>query len=246
MKLFTQLAIFALVLTQCSISVYAQQTVEPTGSELWQRVISYHDPDNRWDDFKGRVHLVTTFSDGTFVQEEIFLSKQDRLYHTTRLDGQVRAVKGVEGDDCFARMNGDSTPTEEEISMYNLSCEAAHLYKQHHSAHFGLPMELMTSGVVVDPEVRKTAFFGSTVYALELIGESDAVKHDYYSGTWTLYVDPETYQLRGYAHQGDDLDVSCTAVGELEIYGIRMPQVKTCYQPGDTFWFVDTFSYVND
>jgi hypothetical protein len=35
--------------------------------------------------------------------------------------------------------------------------------------------------------------------------------------------------------------------GELDVAGIRIPQVKACYRGADdAFWIVDTFTYVTE
>jgi hypothetical protein len=72
------------------------------------------------------------------------------------------------------------------------------------------------------------------------------VKHPYYEGTWTLFIDPESYAMRGFRVQNELFsDISCTYEGELEVGGVRMAQAKTCYQD-DVYFATDIFSYVAD
>lgn len=47
------------------------------GREVWDRVIAYHDPGSNWPNFQGNVHIVTTWPNGTFAEEELELRRPD-------------------------------------------------------------------------------------------------------------------------------------------------------------------------
>jgi Family of unknown function (DUF6503) len=217
----------------------------PTGTELLEKVIAHHDPNGVWNSYSGKVHLVTTSSDGKFGQEELEIRRAEDFYRATRIAGATRATKGVRKGQCIRDVDGNQNPGEARIKEFNLGCDSANFFKEHHTGHFGLPMALKASGMDLDKEVRSVDFLGGKALALAFTGHVGAVKHSYYLGRWTLYVDPVTHGLRGIRFQNPDFDGYCATTGELDVGGIRVPQVKTCYRGQDeTFWLVDTFTYV--
>jgi uncharacterized protein (TIGR02246 family) len=178
--------------------------VQMTGQELWDKVISYHDPGGIWENFSGKVHLVTTHNRGGFNEEEIELDKSAKMYRCLRFDGNIVATKGVKAGECFRSINGRTDVSQDEMQKYRMSCDDCKQFNEHHTCHIGLPMELRTSGVDVETDVRIVNFHGTTFYALRFNGGSDAVKHPYYQGKWTLYIDPVSFAMRGAEHEQED------------------------------------------
>jgi hypothetical protein len=226
-----------------------ESSFQLTGSELWDRVIAWHDPAGNWANFHGKVQIMTTFAQGFRVDEILEVNIPDDFYQSIRLAGEIEAVKGVSLGECFRHVNGNPNPTEEEIGRFVLDCGNTRWFKEHHTGHFGLPMSLKESGMVVEEEVLRVDIRGKSVYALQFKGGQDAVRHPYYAGWWTLYIDPDTYVRRGvrrvFMAGNETVDVLCVDEGELEIEGIKMNQVQTCYRDG-SFSFVSTFTYVSE
>lgn len=218
-------------------------TTALTGPQVWDRVIAYHDPSGNWSNFHGKVHIVTTWPNGTWGQEELELRRSENFYQSTQYHGEVRTTKGVRDGECFHALNDNASPTPEEIKQYGLDCESIEMFKEHHTQHFGLPMELKNAGVAVEETVTRTELLGTPVYALNFTGETDTVSHPYYLGAWTIFVDPQTFAMRGIRVKSERFgDSTCSYDGELEVEGVRMPQVKTCRRDGKLF-LTDTFAY---
>lgn len=229
------------------------QEVTITGKELWAKTIAYHDPQGKWATFSGKVHLVTTFSNGTSSEEELEVRKPDDFYQSTRIAGNVKAVKGIKNGACFNAVDGNNKPSAAQIEEYYLDCEnVLQFMKEHHSCHLGLPMELKTPGVEAEGKVTWENFQGRKCYALKLIGTPQAVKHPYYAGTWILYIDPVTYAMRGMRVQTEAFKAmgfyNCyiVAMGELEVGGIKMPQIRNYFSEDDSYALTDAFTLVKE
>ena len=139
----------------------------------------------------------------------------------------MRAAKGVSAGECFNSVDGDATPSEEQVEQYNISCESARSMRPHHAGHIGMPMALKEAGVMAEDAVRVVDFDGIRCFAVELRGESGAVSDPYWEGTGSLYINPHNYAVRGRLWQSERLPPQYfVAVGELDVNGVRMPQVK--------------------
>ena len=215
------------------------------GSELWEKVITYHDPKGIWEKFSGKVHLISVHANSNIYDEEFEVQKEQDLYQAKRFAKDVIAIRGIKNGKCFNSVNGDNSPTDEDVKKYNLSCEDTKMYKEHHTCHIGLPMELKISGVQVQDEVEMVEFQGKDRLALKFIGYADKVKHPYYAGEWTLFIDPNTFAMKGMDFKSPDWNVYFIAYGEIEVNGIKMPMVKNYFNSNDdSHRFTDNFTLV--
>ena len=245
------LALFICACLALPSSLSAQE-VTITGKELWAKTIAYHDPQGKWAAFSGKVHLVTTFSNGTFGEEELEVRKPEDFYQSTRVAGNVKAVKGVRNGACFNAVDGNK-PSAAQIEEYSLDCEnVLQFMKEHHACHLGLPMELKLHGMEAEGKVISENFQGRKCYALKLVGKPGVVKHPYYAGTWILYIDPVTYAMRGMRVQTEAFKAmgfyNCyiVAIGELEVGGIKMPQIRNYFREDDSYAVTDAFTLVKE
>jgi hypothetical protein len=229
------------------------QNVEPadmklTGQQLWEKCISYHDPEGKWLVFEGKVHINTIRSKSDISGAEILqIQKPEDFYQSTIIDFDVKAIKGIKEGKCFHAVNGNYEPSDEQIEKYKISCEDASISKEHHTCHFGLPMQLKTSGVVVQEKVKSEIFYGTICHVLTLIGETSAVKHPYYEGTWQLYIDPVSYAMKGLRWQSEEHSgIYEVFINELEVGGIIMPQVKVVFMnEDDSHYYTDIFTHAD-
>jgi Family of unknown function (DUF6503) len=82
---------------------------------------------------------------------------------------------------------------------YNLDCESILFIKEHHYCHFGLLMELRTSGLVLDKKVNVTKFEGNDCLALSFTCDTNKVKVNSFKGAnYIVYLDPKSFSVKGY------------------------------------------------
>lgn len=236
---------------QDSLASAGAQEAAITGKELWAKTIAYHDPHGNWKTFVGKVHLVSTLTD-SYGEEELEMRKPDDFYQSTRLTEKIKAAKGVKHGACFNAVNDNQNPSAEQIKEYDLDCESARMMKEHHTCHLGLPMELKLQGMEAEAKVTWENFQGQKCYVLKLVGKPEAVKHSYYAGTWILYIDPVTYAMRGMRVQTEGFrafevyNAYIVVMGEIEVGGIKIPQIKNYFDEDDSHWLTDAFTVVKE
>ena len=123
--------------TNISAQKLNKEEKKPTinGSELWQKVINYHDPKVIWEKFNGKVHLISVHANGNFSDEELEVQKEKDFYQCKRFVKDVIAIKGIKNGKCFHSVNGENKPTDDDVKKYNLSCEDTKMTKEHHTCH---------------------------------------------------------------------------------------------------------------
>lgn len=142
-----------------SVTGLLKQTSAQTADEVLNKAIAFHDPDQKWSDFSGRVHLSTTFANGrNYGGEIIEIQTREGFYKCTGIANKT--VKGIKSGKFFREIDGNSSPGDEMIKKYNLGDENIQQYKGWHYFHFGVLMELKASGLVLENKVETVKFKG--------------------------------------------------------------------------------------
>ena len=95
-----------------------------TGPELLEAGIRYHDPDDRWPRLRHTLVIDQSPPDGSERRAAISLDagSSDYSYEEDTADG--RLVKGTDGDECFATVEGDP-PTDDQTARLRLHHDEA-------------------------------------------------------------------------------------------------------------------------
>ncbi len=250
-NLFRLVVTISLVLTMTSLSNAQKMQPEETdikGEELWEKTIAYHDPHGKWDSYKGIMHMVTVIGKNRVVEEVIEINKPENYYKCTRIDGDLKAIKGFKNGKYFYAINEDTDPSEELAKKYGLTEENTSGFKVHHTCHFGLPMELKTSGVTVEDKVVVVEYDGRKCYALTFNGMSDLVSHDYYEGELVLYIDTVTFAMRGIKREPTEYPKYYIILsGEIEVNSIKIPHIQAGFRgEDDTHWWSSIFTTIKN
>ena len=209
----------------------AQNTL-PSGKDLLEKSINYHDPLNHWQQFKGTVYLQGKLPMGKSTYSVLAFNNEYGFYKSTRkLEGKM-VTGGVSKGGCFANIDGNQNLDLESVEYYHLTCEEILNLRNYHVHLVGLPMKLKDSGITLQGEVKLVRFQG--FQALEMQVQYELDKH---AGKWLYYFDPQTYALKGYRFsalaQGKKNSGEYVVLEkELEIDGVRIPKVRK--------WFTDT------
>jgi ketosteroid isomerase-like protein len=205
-----------------------------SGSELLNKVIAYHDPEGKWGQFQAQVHLVTTRRKGNYSEEIIEVNDMEDFYQSSRIDGDIRATRGVKKGEPFWSIDPGTSEQHEQIKKGWLGADNARRIREHHLCHIGLAMQLKSAGVATLDEVETAEFQGNDLYLLTMAGDSSKVKHPYYAAaTYRIYVHPQTYKIAGFHFKNNRWDAYSVAVGEIELNGVKMPQAKIYYRSED-------------
>ncbi len=227
----------AIIITGYYSNIFAQ-----TASELLDKAIAFHDPQQKWNNYSGKVHLETIFSDGNAYGGEIIeIQTKEDYYKATGISNMT--IKGIKSGVIFREVNGDKNPNEDAIKKYNLGDETIRMFKWWHYIHLGLLMELKASGMLLDDKVETIKFQGNDCLALTFNYDASKVKNDLYKGTWIIYLDPVIFSLKGFKVVSEDWNRYVVFSGILEVNGIKIPQYRTYFNSEDnSFSFVDIFS----
>lgn len=195
--------------------------------DILQKAIAYHDPHGNWDNFKGKMQHVTIFSWGNIVNETIELDRSRDYYCSTASQDFGKVVRGMDGDKVFFSVNDKAPESEEIIESWSLTQDGIASFKEQHTCHFGQLMHLQETGMDLAEDAETVEFDGRTCYALKFTGESDQVTHPAYSGYRTLYIDKNSFEMRGV--QGkirDYTPYSYYFSNFIEVDGIKVPHSR--------------------
>lgn len=239
---FIRLISFVSIISFCQVIGAA----EITGEELWEKVITYHDPGSNWDSFDGRVRLVTTNSRGRLYSETISIDA-DRDFYQTEKDNATGLVAGVNDGTAFSKFTDTPKNKQQGDRQLRQSRSNAPMMRQHHSGHLGMPMQMKLAGLKAQKEVKLAQFQGKACYALELTGGPPEGPFSYWRGHWTLYADPDTFAILGGRHQKPDPesnlpDLYFVCHGVFEVDGIKIQSTKSFFRSeDDSYVFTDVY-----
>ena len=228
------LIFLSILLISCNDQEMQQEKVNISGQELWEKTIAYHDPNGKWDSYAGKMHMVTVIGKNQVFEEIIEINKTENFYKCTWIDKDTEVIKGIKNGEYFFGINEDSNPSEQLKSQYGLSEDNTSSFKEHHTCHFGLPMELKTSGMTVEENVEVVEHDGRKYFALTFIGMPDKVKHLYYEGKLVLYIDPVTFGMRKIERESTKYPPDYTILsGEIDVNNVIIPHMKGVFRSED-------------
>jgi len=104
-----------------------QTTSAQTSSEVLNKAVAFHDPQQKWADFSGKVHLMTVFSNGQSSGGEVIeIQTKEGYYQCTKLSS--KAIMGIKNGECFREVDGNKSLGEDVIKKYNLGDESIRQY----------------------------------------------------------------------------------------------------------------------
>ncbi|MRX64169.1 DUF6503 family protein [Maribacter luteus] len=204
---------------------------ELTSEQLIDKTIAYHDPNQLWDVFEGKLFITLQYADGKERHSIIEIDLPREYFKVTNLqdDNVIEYIVNKEG--CTLLLNGETTFTEEDAKTYRLTCEQALKTKNYYSYLYGLPMKLRDPGTIVSPEVQTKTFKGKEYLVIKVNYEENVGKD-----TWYFYFDPTTYAMEVYQFYHDESknDGEYILLNEIEnVASIKMPKIRTWYTNAD-------------
>ncbi len=200
---------------------------QPTGTELLERSIAYHDPNGQWPALKAVVRYQEYRQDNEIRKTTVFFDNSTNHFKVQREIDDVVITRGTHGDSCYVLLNGSPDFSDEQRKQHRLDCERSVSYRNYYLFMQGLPMKLKDPGTVVHRKVSRENFKGKDSYALKVTYEEEVG-----SDTWYIYINPQSYAVVGYRFyhdetQGDGeyLDLS----GEIKVGEMIWPKERAWY-----------------
>ncbi|WP_282133883.1 DUF6503 family protein [Seonamhaeicola maritimus] len=203
-----------------------------TSKELLDKAIAYHDPNNNWKTFNGRLNITMEIPKKSSRHSDIQINLPNDFFQViaTRDSSTTRMTidKGI----CSYALNNSEKISEEDKKKYALNCERANLYKNYYTYLYGLPMKLKDPGTLINSKVEERTFKGKNYFVLK-------VNYDVNVGSdiWYFYFNPKTFAMEIYqfyktdenGYQKNDSGEYIILTKEKTINGIKMPKNRAWY-----------------
>ncbi|EAR02600.1 DUF6503 family protein [Maribacter sp. HTCC2170] len=209
------------------IIFYDAKAQDLTATQLLDKSIEYHDPNDLWDIFQGKLFITMSYPDGRerLSVVEIDLPKESFKLTTTTKDDVIE--QSLSNGDCTLRLNGNTDISEEDKKEHRISCERVHVMKNYYTYLYGLPMKLKDPGTHLDPTVQTKKFKGKEYLVLKVTYDEDVGKD-----TWYFYFDPETFAMEVYQffHDESKNDGEYILLSGIEkAASIKLPKTRAWY-----------------
>jgi len=216
-----------------SIFIFSTTTFcqELTGIELLEKAISYHDPNDNWNTFKGTLHVTMETPDKSNRETEIKINLPEEYFYSKAVKDSITTEFILEKDNCKILLNGKADFSEELAKKHRLSCERATMYKNYYTYLYGLPMKLKDSGTIIHKKVARKIFQEKEYLVLKVTYDEGVGKD-----IWYFYFNPETYAMEVYQffHEESKNDGEYILLSDIEIInGIKMPKIRKWYYNKD-------------
>ncbi|VXB58481.1 DUF6503 family protein [Maribacter litoralis] len=229
------------VLLCCGVSNYAQDI---TGPELLERAIAFHDPNDNWSTFKGKMLIEMESPKRSLRSTLIEMKLPNNYFKTTVKKDNYTIESELDKGDCTLKLNGSTSIFPRIKDSLNISCDRAKMMKNYYTYLYGLPMKLKDPGTIIDDKVIKKTFKGKEYLVLKATYEKE-VGND----TWYFYFDPKTYVMEIYQffHDESKNDGEYILLSEMiTVNGIKIPKVRAWYyNEGDKYLATDNLRKAN-
>ncbi|WP_321826241.1 DUF6503 family protein [Maribacter dokdonensis] len=220
---------------------YAQ---EITGTQLLERAIAYHDPENNWSSFKGKM-LIEMENPKSSPRSTVIEMKMPHNYFKSTVKKDNYTIESeLDNGECTLKLNGSTSIFPKIKDSLNISCDRAKMMKNYYTYLYGLPMKLKDPGTIIDNNVVKKTFKGKEYLVLKATYEKE-VGND----TWYFYFDPKTYAMEVYQffHDESKNDGEYILLSEMiTVNGIKIPKVRAWYyNKGDVYLATDNLRKAN-
>lgn len=222
MKRFLK-TIFSLFILFISIQNWSQNL---TGTQLLEKAIAYHDPNNQWKTFSGHLSVTMEIPNKPNRDSNIFIDLPKEFFSLEVNNGKHPTIYNLDNDQCSILFDG-RTPTKEEQESYNLNCDRASLFKNYYTYLYGLPMKLQDPGTIIHNTIEEKIFKGKPYWVLKVTYEKVVG-----SDIWYFYFDPSTYKMEVYQFFHDEAKNDGEYIllsDEVTINGIKMPKIRAWY-----------------
>ena len=217
---------------------------EITGNELLEKAIAFHDPENNWSTFKGKMLIEMENPKSSPRSTVVEMKLPGNYFKTTVTKDNYVIESELNNKECTLKLNGSTSIFPKIKDSLNISCDRAKMMKNYYTYLYGLPMKLKDPGTLIADKVVKKTFKGKEYLVLKATYEKE-VGND----TWYFYFDPKTYAMEVYQffHDESKNDGEYILLSEMiTVNGIKIPKVrKWYYNKGDVFLATDNLRKAN-
>ena len=227
MRFYHLFNLFIAQLLLWSISGSQILTGQILASEVLEKSIQHHDPNDILRSEKVTFHFLETRPGGSDRKTTVTIDYSEEYYHVNReVDGATIVMEWDKGATKF-RLNGNDSPSPQEMEEFRLNADYLNRMKNYYRYLWFLPVTLLDPGTILHESWEMTDFFGKKCIELKATYE-EGVGGD----TWYFYFHPDNFALQGYrfyhdesANDGEYILLDGTVVNE----GVTIPQSRNWY-----------------
>jgi len=204
---------------------------ELTGNQLLEKAIAYHDPNNNWNNFNGKLNITMETPAASDRVSEITINLPRQYFKLMWQKDENSVTQQIDKDSCTISLNGSDKISEEKVKELRLTCERTVMMKDYYTYLYGLPMKLKDPGSLIDTKVEKRTFKDNEYLVLKV-----SYKEPIGGDTWYFYFDPKTYAMKVYQFYHDESKNDGEYIllsGEETANGIKMPKTRAWYYNKD-------------
>lgn len=203
----------------------------PTGIELLDKAIAYHDPNSNWEKFDGTFTVTMESPKRATRTSKISLDLPQSFFKMTVLMDENQWSTTLNNEDCELQFNNSDVIPPEIKEKYRLNCDTARMYRNYYTYLYGLPMKLKDKGTLIDQTVTEKTIEKNTYWVLKVTYDPDVG-----SDTWYFYFDQNTFAMKRYQFFHDETKNDGEYIvleDELELSGMRIPKNRSWYYNTD-------------
>ncbi|AXT18828.1 hypothetical protein D7030_05645 [Flavobacteriaceae bacterium AU392] len=206
-----------------------------TGSQLLEKAIQYHDPNNNWNTFSNTLFVTMESPNNSNRDSEIKINLPSEYFKVKATRDSNTTEYTINKGICSLALNGKTDLSETVLKQYNLNCDRATLYKNYYTYLYGLPMKLKDPGTHILESIERKTFKGKEYLVLNVTYNTAQ------SDVWSFYFNPETYAMEVYQFFKTDKNNNIIKdsgeyilLSEIAIINeIKMPKIRTWYYNKD-------------
>lgn len=197
------------------------------GSQLIDKSIAFHDPNNQWSSFKDTMYFTMVRPDNSKRNRKVYIDNKAEAFdfygsHDSGvLHYQVKKDKGT------YRWNGSNKVSDKIKEEYRISNERAVMYRDYYTYLYGMPMKLKDSGTIVHDKVERVNFFDKTYDRVRI-----TYKPEVGEDIWYFYFNVDTHAMEAYQffHDEEANDGEYIFLTDMKNYsGLKIPRIRAWY-----------------
>jgi len=182
---------FLILITFFTSAFTFSQTIK--GTDLLDKAIKYHDPNNNWETFKGTLNVTMKTPKNKERSSKITINLPEEYFLAISKRDTTTTTYSMDKDNCIISKTDSLRITNLKKKPSRTHCEMTSLYKNYYTYLYGLPMKLKDKGTIVEEKVERKTFKGKDYLVLKVTYD-EAVGSD----IWYFYFNPETYAMESY------------------------------------------------
>lgn len=210
----------------CAFILFGNSLAQETASQVLEKAITYHDPNNQWPTFNDTFQVTMTTENNADRVSDITINLPQEYFSVTASRDTVQTYYTLDKLKCTTSIKEPETKKGARTP-----CETATLYKNYYTYLYGLPMKLKDPGTILSPKVERVTFKGKDYLKLKATYD-EAVGSD----VWFFYFNPTTYAMEVYQFfkgdpkgAGKDTGEYILLSEEATVQGVKMPKVRAWY-----------------